>query len=94
MRLSYTLSDEALGGCFNLPGNDPTPVDDVLPVDGLGQFCPLLLTRLPEARAGEPEIQKVRAALLAQEVPEELDAFLIVEQRVKGLCPLQVRWSW
>lgn len=94
MRLSNTLPDEALGGCFNLPGNDPTSIHDVLPVDGLGQLCPLFLTRLPEARAGKPEIQKVRAPFLAQEVPEELDAFLIVEQRVKGLRPLQVRWSW
>ncbi|TNN46181.1 hypothetical protein EYF80_043610 [Liparis tanakae] len=89
MRLSNTVPDEALGGGFDLPGDDPAAVDNVLPVDGLGQLCPLVLARLPEPRAGEPEIEKVRAPFLAEEVSEELDALLVVQERVKRLGPLQ-----
>ena len=78
MRPPHAVSDEALGGRFDLPGDNPTSVYDVLPVDGLGQFPLLLLTGLPEPRAGEPEVEKVRTPFLAQEISKQLDAVLVV----------------
>lgn len=83
MWLSHAVSDEALGGCFDLSRDNPTSVYDVFPVDGLGQLCPLLLASLPETRASEPEVKKICTPFLTQEVSEQLDAFLIIEQRVK-----------
>lgn len=83
MRLSHTVPDEALGGCFDLPRDNPTSVNDVLPVDDLGQLRPPLLARLPEPRASKPEVEEVCTPFLAQEVTEQLDAFLVIEQRVK-----------
>lgn len=78
MRLSHTVSDEALRGCFDLPGDNPTSVYNVLPVDGLGQLGPLLLAGLPEPRASKPEVEEVCTPFLEQEVSEQLDAFLVV----------------
>lgn len=78
MRLSHTVSDETLSGCFDLPGDNPASVHDVLPVHGLGQLCPLLLAGLPETRAGKPEVEEVCTPFLAQEISEQMDAFLVV----------------
>lgn len=75
---SHTVSDEALGGCFDLPGDNPTSIYYVLPVNGLGQLGPLLLAGLPEPRARKPEIEKVCTPFLTQEVSEQLDAFLVI----------------
>lgn len=83
MRPSNTVSDEALGGSFDLSGDNPASVYNVLPIDGLGKLCPLLLAGLPEARASKPEVKEVCTPFLAQEVSEQLDAFLVIEERVK-----------
>lgn len=94
MRLSHAVSDEALGGSFDLPGDDPIPIYNILSVDSLGQLCPLVLAGLPEPRAGKPEVEKVCTPFLAQEGFEQLGAFPVVQEGVKWLGPLQVRRGW
>lgn len=93
MWLSHAVSDEALRGRFDRPGDDAGPVHYVLPVDDLGQLGPLVLAGLPEARAREPEVDQVFAPFLTQEAPEQVGAILVVQERVKRLGPLQVRRS-
>lgn len=83
MRLSHAVSDEALGGSFDLPGDDPISIYDILSVDSLGQLCPLLLAGLPKPRAGKPEVEKVCTPFLTQEGSEQLGAFPVVQEGVK-----------
>ncbi|TNN68044.1 hypothetical protein EYF80_021689 [Liparis tanakae] len=96
VKLGHAVSDEGLGGRFDLPGHDAAVVQDVFLIDGLRQLDLLLLVALggfqfAEAAAGEPEVQHVAARLLPEEHPEQVDALLVVQEGVERLRPLHVR---